>query len=266
MIHSKILKICEQKLKYFNYSNRTIDIYLHYIVKFLEITNKYPQHITSHDFQHYLDIYDFTSISQQNQIINAIKFLYTHGLGKKYDKVCFKRPRKEKHLPRVISKDIIIEKINAIPNLKHKAILQLAFSVGLRRSEVCNLKITDIDSKSNRIFIYNAKGNKDRIVPLSNNVLQTLREYYKAYKPQKYLFNGQFSEKYSPESCNQIYKKYIDTSTSFHNLRHSSFTSMLESGIDLRLIQKIAGHTNIKTTTIYTHVTDTMFDKINLPI
>lgn len=187
-MNQKIIKICEQKLIYLNYSPRTIKLYINYIQKFVSsVGNKQIIHLSSKDFQSYLDKYLFTSISQQNQVINAIRFLYKYGLNKKYDKVSFQRPKKEKKLPQVIDFDFLIQQINKIENLKHKAIISLAFSVGLRVTEVINLKISDIDSKRMVIYIKNAKGRKDRIVPLSENVLQTLREYYIKYKPNAFL-------------------------------------------------------------------------------
>jgi site-specific recombinase XerD len=199
-------------------------------------------------------------------VINAIRFLYKFGLDKKYDKVSFKRPKSEKKLPRVIDGEFIKEKLNKIGNLKHKAILTLTYSVGLRVSEIVNLKIEDIDSKRMLIHIKNAKGRKDRLVPLSATVLNLLREYYVEYKPKEYLFNGQNSNQYSIGSCQKIYKKYIDESGHIHTLRHSCATNLLENGTDLKLIQKILGHSNVKTTEIYTHVSNQMLSKINLPI
>ncbi len=154
-------------------------------------------------------------------MINAIRFLYKFGLNKKYDKVSFKRPKKENKLPRVIDGDLIKEKLAKIDNLKHRTILTLTYSVGLRVSEIINIKITDIDSKRMVIYIKNAKGKKDRIVPLSNYVLELLRNYWKEYNPVNYLFNGQNSFKYSVGSCQKIYKKYIDNNSSIHTLRHS---------------------------------------------
>ena len=222
--------------------------------------------VKSSDFQSYLDNYKFTSISQQNQVINAIRFLYKFGLNKKYDKVSFKRPKSEKKLPQVIDHNHIINQLSKITNIKHKTILTLTYSVGLRVSEVVNLKIEDIDSKRMLIHIKNAKGRKDRLVPLSKNVLELLREYWKEYKPKIYLFNGQSSDQYSIQSCQKIYKKYIDESSSIHTLRHSSFTNLLENGTDLIIIQKIAGHSSSKTTEIYTHVSNGLLSKIKLPI
>jgi len=259
-------EVSKRKMEYYNYSPRTIKIYLYYTNQFLENINKYPTSITSSDFQTYLDNYKFTSISQQNQVINSIRFLYKEVLGKKYNKVSFKRPKPEKKLPRVIDGEFIKEQLSKIDNLKHKTILTLTYSVGLRVSEIINLKIEDIDSKRMLIHIKNAKGRKDRIVPLSETVLDLLREYYKEYRPKDYLFNGQKSLQYSVGSCQKIYKKYIDKNTSIHTLRHSSFTNLLESGNDLRVIQKIAGHSSSKTTEIYTHVSNKILNKVKLPI
>lgn len=238
-----------------------------HIKSFLEsLGDKQIVHCNSNDFQSYLDNYTFTSVSQQNQVINSIRFLYKEVLNKKYDKVSFKRPRTEKKLPKVIDGDYIKSQLSKIENLKHKSILTLTYSVGLRVSEVVNLKIEDIDSKRMLIHLKNAKGRKDRIVPLSQTVLELLRQYFKEYKPTVYLFNGQTGLQYSIGSCQKIYKKYIDSDSSIHTLRHSSFTSLLESGTDLRIIQKIAGHSSSKTTEIYTHVSNQLLNKINLPI
>jgi integrase/recombinase XerD len=267
MKNQKIIKICKQKFIYLNYSPRTNDNYLSHIKRFINsLGDKQIIHCNSEDFQNYLNNYNFTSVSQQNQVINAIRFLYKEVLGKKYDKVSFKRPRSEKKLPKVIDSELIKHKLSEIENIKHKTILTLVYSVGLRVSEIVNLKIEDIDSKRMLIQIKNAKGRKDRIVPLSKTVLNLLRIYYKQYKPRIYLFNGQNSEKYSIGSCQKIYKKYIDNNSSIHCLRHSSATTLLESGTDIRIIQKILGHSNVKTTEIYAHVSNNILSKVVLPI
>lgn len=192
--------------------------------------------------------------------------MYKYGLNKKYDKVKFHRPKKEKALPKVLDSKFILDKLRKIENIKHRAILTLTFSVGLRVSEVVNLKITDIDSKRMLINIRLAKGKKDRLVPLSKNVLELLRSYYKECKPVEYLFNGQNNLKYSIGSCQKIYKKYIDKNSKFHTLRHSCFTNMLENKTNLRVIQKIAGHSSSKTTEIYTHVSNETLRDVKTPI
>jgi integrase/recombinase XerD len=260
-------EIAKQKLQYFRYSQRTIEIYCHYIYKFLKHYEYIaPTKLTASDFQNYLDTFQFSSVSQQNQVINSIKFLYVKVLNRKYGKVCFERPKKERHLPQIIDNTFLIEKISDIKNLKHRAILSLAYSVGLRVSEVINLKIVDIDSARMIINVRQAKGRKDRIVPLSLNMLMLLREYFKAHKPINFLFNGQGNEQYSATSCNQLVKHYLGKQFHFHLLRHSCATELLERGTDLRIIQKLLGHQSSKTTEIYTHVSNNMLSKINLPI
>jgi len=249
-----IIRQYRDRLIYFNYSKRTIDIYSHYFFKFLNGVNKYTQHLTSKDFEDYLSNYKFTSISQQNQIINALKFGYEKVLNKKYNKIDFERPREEKKLPQIIEKSVALKIYNSIKNLKHKCIIGLGLGFGLRVSEVINLKIEDIDSKRMIVNIINSKGKKDRIVPLSEEFLKALREYYKIYRPKQFLFEGQDNPKYSSTSCNQIVKKYFGTKYHFHTLRHSFATHILESGVDIEIISKLLGHNSIKTTQIYLHV------------
>ena len=178
----------------------------------------------------------------------------------------FKRPKSEKKLPQVIDHYHIKESLSRINNLKHKTILSITYSVGLRVSEVINLKIEDIDSRRMIIHIKNAKGRKDRIVPLSQNILDLLRVYYKEYRPVEYLFNGQNKLQYTSTSCNQIVKKYLGEKHHIHQLRHSCATNLLENGTDLKLIQKILGHSSVKTTEIYTHVSNQLLSRVNLPI
>jgi site-specific recombinase XerD len=264
----KILKIFEEKLRYKNYSERSITLYVSYLSFFLkEEVIKDPYQITTSRIVSFLENKSYTSISQQNQYIGCLKLFAKYILNKKDIHLSkIERPKSEKKLPQVIDGDHIKEQLSKITNLKHKTILTLTYSVGLRVSEVVNLRIEDIDSKRMIIYIKNAKGKKDRIVPLSQTVLDLMRQYWKEYKPKEYLFNGQSGGKYSIQSCQKIYKKYIDESSSIHTLRHSSFTNLLESGTDLRIIQKLAGHSSSKTTEIYTHVSNELLSKVNLPI
>jgi integrase/recombinase XerD len=262
----KILKIFEEKLRYKNYSERSITLYVSYLSFFLKEEGiKDPYQITTNRIVSFLKNKSYTSISQQNQYIGCLKLFAKYILNKKDIHLSkIERPKSEKKLPQVIDGDHIKSQLSKITNLKHKTILTLTYSVGLRVSEIVNLRIED--SKRMIIHIKNAKGKKDRIVPLSQNVLELMREYYRYYKPKEYLFNGQSGGKYSIQSCQKIYKKYIDRGSSIHTLRHSSFTNLLESGTDLRLIQKIAGHSSSKTTEIYTHVSNQLLSKISLPI
>lgn len=267
MLNEKIIKICEQKFIYLNYSPQTKQNYMYHIIAFVKsVGDRQIIHLNSKDFQNYLDNYKFSSVSQQNQVINSIRFLYKYGLDKKYDKVSFKRPRSEKKLPQIIDKSFLLGQIEKIENLKHKSIIGLAYSTGMRVSEVCNLKISDVDSKRMIITIRQSKGRKDRIVALSQKILEILRLYFTEYKPKEYLFNGQFELQYSHTSCNQIVKKYLGKDYHFHLLRHSHATALLEAGTDLRIIQKQLGHSSSRTTEIYTHVSTNILQSIPLPI
>jgi len=264
----KITEVYKQKLQFKNYSPRTIETYSCYFLKFLQdekITD--PYQVTTKQIAFYLENQNYSSISVQNQVIGALKLFAKYILNKKelhLNKI--ERPKKEKKLPLVVESEKLKEAILSIENLKHKAVLMLGYSCALRVSEVINLKITDIDSNRMLINIRNAKGRKDRIVVLSPKLLETLRAYFKEYRPKEFLFNGQFKPYYSSESCNQLIKKYIGDSYHFHTLRHSGATTMHESGTDLALIQKILGHNNIKTTMIYTHISQKAIQNVISPI
>lgn len=260
------LKKFESELRFKAYSKNTIEIYLHYANEFLLNYDIDLYHISQSRAIEYLKNYDYSSKAKQNQVISAIKALYKFVVKCELSKFQIERPRKSRSLPKVIDKDYILNCLYNIKNTKHLAILSLGYSIGLRVSEVINLKIEDLDSKRMIIHIRNAKGNKDRIVPLSQNILILLRKYYKEYRPYKYLFNGQKSLKYTSGSCNKIVKKYLGKNYHFHMLRHSSFTSMLESGTDISIIQKIAGHSKTDTTRIYAQISTELLNMAKLPI
>ena len=161
--------------------------------------------------------------------------------------------------------------LSQVSNLKHKAILYCIYSAGLRRNEVLELKIIDIDSKRNCIMIRKAKGNKDRVTLLSNKCLQLLRDYFRVYKPKDYLFEGAVGGKYSSTSLRKIFYRALVASgiqkkASLHTLRHSFATHLLERGTDLRDIQALLGHSRSKTTEIYTHITTKGFEGISSPL
>ena len=264
----KVLEIFENKLRCKNYSKNTIKVYkqtLHQYLKETECKDSYR--VSTKEIINYLESKKFSSVAQQNQFIGCLKLFARYILNKKdihLDKI--ERPRKEKKLPKIIEKEFLLQKISEIQNLKHKAILTLAYSTGMRVSEVCNLKIEDIDSKRMLIHIKNSKGRKDRLVPLSLATLSLLREYFKIFKPREYLFNGQNSLKYSHRSCNEIVKKHLGEQYHFHLIRHSHATALLEAGTDLRFIQDQLGHSSSKVTEVYTHVSTLYKQKLPLPI
>lgn len=260
------LKRFEELMRVKKYSSLTRKMYIYYASEFLNSFDSDFYHISQKQANDYIINYKFTSCSKQNQVISAIKLIYRLIRNVKLKNIEFERPRKQNKLPKIINAQYIIECINKIENLKHKAIIQIAFSVGLRVSEVINLKISDIDSERMIIHINNGKGGKDRIAPLSMPCLSLLREYYKQFRPIEYLFNGQIKPQYTASSCNKLVKRYLGDNYHFHLLRHSAFTHLLERGTDIRIIQKLAGHSSIKSTEIYTHVSTNILNNLPLAI
>lgn len=174
-------------------------------------------------------------------------------------------------MPTVISKEEILAIIENTNNIKHRCIVELLYGSGLRRSELLNLKLVVIDSNRMLIRVKNSKGNKDRHTLLSQTALEDLRVYFKEWRPQTYLFEGQNGGKYSGESVLKIVKSAalksrIKQSITPHVLRHSFATHLLESGVDLRQIQVLLGHGSSKTTEIYTHVATNTFKNIKNPL
>jgi site-specific recombinase XerD len=261
---NKTLGNYENRLRFLGYADNTVSSYSYYLGLFLEYTNKPLTHTFKKDAYLFLDNCMDKGRTAKNQIISSLKLFYRHSLKTELDEVKTQRPRKSKTLPKIIDQQLLKQKILSIQNLKHKAILSIAFSCSLRVSEITNIKISDIDSIGMRILIRDSKFNKDRYVPLSEGVLKIMRSYFKEFKPSEFLFNGQLRNQYSVSSCQKIFKKYIDISKSFHTCRHSGATAMLENGTDLRVIQNILGHSSSKTTEIYTHVSARLLSQAKL--
>lgn len=203
--------------------------------------------------------------------INAIKFYYEQVLKRARFLIEIPRPKKPSKLPKVIAPADIKKLFEATTNLKHNTLLKLCYGLGLRVSEIVNLKVTDIDSKSMQVFIERAKGKKDRYVNLPQSILPQLRSYFVAFKPKIYLFEGQYGGPYSTRSAQQVFKNAIqnakiNTTVSIHSLRHSFATHLLEQGTDIRFIQELLGHNDIKTTLLYTAVSDKSIRKIISPL
>lgn len=263
-----------QKLELKRYANNTVKTYVSCFEKFLNYYSQYnPNDLNENDVRNYLAflIKMNRSDSYINQAVNSIKFYYETVLGMPNRFYSIERPRKKRKLPIVLSKKEITAIIASTNNLKHKCIISLLYSAGLRRSELLNLKLTDIESKRMLIRVQDAKGNKDRYTLLSETVLIDLRNYYKQYKPKEYLFEGQQKKQYSPNSVgkvvsNSAYKAGIKIPVSAHILRHSFATHLLESGVDIRYIQLLLGHNSTKTTEIYTHVAKSSFNFIKNPL
>lgn len=257
------------------YSANTINTYSEALKSFLTFCNtKAIKEITNDDVIAYNNDYilkNAFSSSYQNQIVNAIKLFFKIVKDSQIEIDKIHRPKREKVLPNVLSKEEIKAILEAPKNLKHKAMLSMIYSCGLRRSELLNLKPNDIDSKRNVVIIRQSKGKKDRITPLSPKILELLRDYYKEYSPKMYLFEGQEKNtQYSARSLEEVLKKSINLATinkpvTLHWLRHSYATHLLESGTDLRYIQELLGHNSSKTTEIYTHVSTKNIQQIKSP-
>jgi site-specific recombinase XerD len=203
--------------------------------------------------------------------INAVKFYFEQVLKREHFFIDIPRPKKKLILPNVLSINQVEKLFSQLENVKHKTMLFLAYSAGLRVSEVVNLKIKDIHSERMVINIKGAKGKKDRTVVLSEGILELLRKYYTAYQPKDWLFEGQYKEEpYSMRSLQQIFhraknKAKILQDVTFHSLRHSYATHLHERGTDIKIIQELLGHNDIKTTLRYTHVSNVTLEKVVSP-
>jgi integrase/recombinase XerD len=206
------------------------------------------------------------SEAYQTQFINALKLLFKVVENPFIIESKLISTKRAFKLPKVLSEYEVFLILNALKTIKHKTMLCLIYSAGLRRGELLNLKIKDIESQRSLIAIRSSKGMKDRFVPLSDSILNLLRIYYKQYKPNVYLFEGQKGEKYSERSVelvlkNAVKQSGINKNINLHMLRHSYATHLLEAGTNLRIIQEILGHKSPKTTQIYTHVSNASLKK-----
>ena len=272
--HAQAQLVAMIRLK--GYSSNTLKTYKSEFGQLLYVLGNFPVHqLTEAQIKSYL-LYCLQRLglheSQLNQRINAIKFYFEMVLKKERMLFDLPRPKKQLLLPHVLDTTDVKQIIEVTENLKHKALLMLAYGGGLRVSEVVSLKIRDIDSKRMQIRIEAAKGKKDRLVMLSEKLLVTLRSYFKAYKPSHFLFEGQHGEKhYSTRSAQAVFKQAlvkakVNKKVGVHSLRHSFATHLLETGTDIRVIQELLGHDHIATTQRYTQVSKRTINKVESPL
>lgn len=257
------------------FSHNTIRVYSLEFAQLLYCIRSFPvQELTREKLKSYF-LYCHQNLNlSENQIhsrMNAVKFYFEKVLHQ--DKIFFDipRPKKPQLLPKALNTTEISKIINVTENPKHKLILQLCYGMGLRVSEIVNIKIEHIDSKTMKVLIAQGKGKKDRYVNLPHTILADLRLYYKAYLPKIYLFEGQYGDKYSIRSAQSVFKIAMNKagiikSVGIHSLRHSYATHLLELGTDISLIQKLLGHNDIKTTLNYTHVADRSLTSVPSPL
>jgi integrase/recombinase XerD len=269
------LEAFKSYMNYRRYSKNTIKTYcdtLQIFFKFHATENLEHitiEHLIKFNNEHILK--NNYSASYQNQVINAIKLFYRNRFNRTMEVDFIQRPRREKRLPNVLSKLEVKSILESPINLKHRAMLSLIYACGLRRSELLNLTLKDVLSDRHLLFIRQSKGKKDRMLPISDKIITMLREYYRAYKPKTWLFEGQNpGEQYSERSIQLVLnqalnKARINKPVTLHWLRHSYATHLLENGTDLRYIQELLGHSSSKTTEIYTHVSTHSIQKIKSP-
>jgi integrase/recombinase XerD len=274
-IHIAKLKVFLDWMRSRRYSESTVNTYMDALKTFLRYYSaKVVSEISNDDLIEFNNTYilkNKLSLSYQNQVVNAIKLFYRAVELRSLDVELIYRPKREHVLPNVLSKEEVRAILNAHSNIKHKAMLSLIYSCGLRRSELLNLKLNDIDSKRGLVIIRKAKGKKDRVAPLSDKMLQLLRDYFVACRPRVWLFEGQEKNgQYDQSSLAKVLKQALDKTkinkpVTLHWLRHSYATHLLENGTDLRYIQEILGHSSSRTTEIYTHVSNKSIQTIVSP-
>ncbi len=257
------------------YSPRTRESYMAMLEFFFRyFSPREPADITEEEISKFL--HDFIiklgySPTYQNQMVSAIKIYYTIAGKGKVDPDFLERPRRRRSLPKVFSKEEVSAILNSSGNLKHKLVLWIIYSCGLRRSEVTNIRLTDLDRERNILHIREGKGMVDRFVPIPDKVWVKVEEYTKAYKPREYLFEGQTGGRYSSESVYRVFKDAllkagINKDVGVHSLRHSYATHLHENGLDIRYIQELLGHKSTRTTEIYTHVSRRNLIAVRSPI
>lgn len=273
----KLLLEFEQKLILQRYSLNSIRNYKSAVKSFLETAEKkfsHPNELNEEMIEKYV-LWKVqkhkVGVSHQRMIIASIDKFYKSLYNRKLDVKHLYPSRKSYSLPNYLTKEEVRKLIAKVENIKHRCIIKLLYGSGLRLSELLHLRVSDIDSKSMIIHIRKSKGNKDRVVMLSNSLLQELRIYFKKHKPNDFLFEGQTGGIYSAKSVQMIVKKAaskagIKKQVTPHTLRHSFATHLLESGTDVRFIQELLGHNSIKTTEIYTHITNISKSKIKSPL
>ncbi len=269
------LDLMRRYLDEVRYSKRTNDTYLALLELFFKYFHeKDPLEISMEEVSEF--VYEFIvnnsySASYQNQMISAIKRFYRISGRKKIDLQIIERPRRSRPLPKVFSKEEVKRILNSARNTKHKLLLWMIYSCGLRRSEVTNILLADLDRDRSVLHIREGKGRVDRIVPVSSKVWDKLDEYVDGFKPVKYLFEGQSGGRYSVESVYRVFKAALNKAgirkeVGVHSLRHSYATHLHESGLDIRYIQELLGHKSTRTTEIYTHVSRRNLIQVRSPI
>jgi len=272
---SKLRERFEEELRLRGYSEVTRRIYVRAVRKFVEFHGRSPQRLGAEEIRAYL-VHITTerqwSRSGIHQAICALKFFYTQVLERPWEISKVHYPKRKKKLPVFLTEEEVARLLSATSNLKHKGLLMTLYSAGLRLSEALALQPTDIDSSAMRIHVREGKGGKERYTLLSARLLETLRCYFRRYRPQCWLFCGEVQgQPMSPRTVQRIVGKIAQQAglgkrVTPHALRHSFATHLLEKGTSLVYIQALLGHRNLKSTVIYTHVNQEALSKVSSPL
>lgn len=271
-LKSEYLQKTKNELKLRNYSPKTIKSYLTCIEDYLSSKKDNPQSVDVDSIKNFLLAKKEAGLSSQtvNLYLYSIKFFYS-DIIKSHSKIDLKFAKTSNKLPVVLSRNEIENITNNIANTKHKLIISLAYAAGLRVSEVVNLKIKDIDFNELTIHLKNAKGNKDRITIFPEKLKNNIINLTAGKLGNNYLFESDRGGKLTERTAQKVFenalqKTKIQKDATFHSLRHSFATHLLENGVDVRYVQELLGHTNIRTTQLYTKVTNPSIKKIKSPL
>lgn len=274
--HPGLIETYRQELRLRNYSPKTIKGYTSFLRRFVRYFRpRHPRVLTNADVREYL-IYLFEqeglAPASVNQAYNAIRFLYVELYHRPFVLESVPRPKRQKKLPVVLSKEELKRIFAALGNLKHRVLLMVCYSAGLRVSELVHLKIESVDKIRGLIHVQLGKGSKDRYTLLSKTVVRAIEEYIEECRPREWLFEGKDRHRpYSIRSAEEVFKVAakkagITKEVSIHSLRHSFATHLLEDGVDIEYIKELLGHESIRTTQIYTHVSKRKIAAIRSPL
>lgn len=266
----------QQLLTIKRYSTNTIESYIGLLINFQKFIG-HEQPLQEIEPNLIIDIFkkfmlqSAYSQSSQKQLTSALKLYFSEMRGATLDFSSVATRTAQRSLPQILSLQEVKRILDALDNEKHRAMLTTIYALGLRSGELINLKVTSVDGDRNQISIQMAKGRKDRVLPFPEKLKTVLRSYLKKYKPTDYLFEGQRKDAYTPSSLRAVFNKAckeagIKKNVTLHSLRHSYATHLMDAGTDVRIIKELLGHNSIKTTLIYTHVTQRSLDKVPSPL
>jgi site-specific recombinase XerD len=271
---SKLREQLIRQMQMSGYSESTIKAYVESLSAMARSTGLSPDAMSTdqiRDYLHHLTVVRKLSQSALNQFISALKVLWVEVLRRSWDPISFPRTRLEKHLPVVFSREEVHRIFDSVTNMKHRVMLMMVYSSGLRIGELLALRPCDIDAERMQVHVVQGKGNKDRYTILSKAIVEPLRLYYRLYRPKQWLFETGKGVRCSVRTMQEIFhrtlrKAGITKPAHLHTLRHSFATHLMEQGVSLPIIQQLLGHKSLRTTSIYLHVQPYALSTVKSPL